>query len=176
MKYIPLILSITRIILALPIVLLLIAEKPIAALTLFAIAGITDALDGYLARKLNAETALGQILDPIGDRVLYGSAFITAIFLYELPLSAALLILSRDIAATVWGVIGIAFLHEKNLKRFPPLLLGRVTTFLQTLTFIVIILPFTNLTEPLIIGTIIISLTSGIEYTVRFIRSLIQKK
>ncbi|NUN65568.1 CDP-diacylglycerol--glycerol-3-phosphate 3-phosphatidyltransferase [Pseudanabaena biceps] len=72
------------------------------ALSVFAIAAITDWLDGYLARKLNQITELGKFLDPLVDKVLTIALFLLFIELRQVPAWAVFLIITRELLITAW--------------------------------------------------------------------------
>lgn len=96
----PNILTVSRIVATPGIAILTALDQPVAAAALFAIAGLTDWLDGYLARKLNQATALGAMLDPIADKLQVG--VILGVLLWLGALSGwhalpALAILAREI-------------------------------------------------------------------------------
>ena len=81
------------------------------ALVLFVLAGLSDALDGLLARWLNQQTILGQYLDPIADKMLLSSAFLVLSFTKLVPWRYTVLVFSRDlflmlIAAVLYSIFG----------------------------------------------------------------------
>ncbi len=94
---IPNILSVSRIVL-LPIVLLLLFKRQnVAAVAVMLVSWSTDALDGYLARKLNQVSNLGRVLDHLVDKVWVGSVLVTLVFLRNLPLFLAAAVVLRDL-------------------------------------------------------------------------------
>ena len=103
---IPNILSVSRIIL-LPIVLLLLFKhQNAAAVVVMLVSWITDALDGFLARKLNQVSNLGRVLDHLVDKVWVSSVLVTLVFIRNLPLLIAGAVILRDIVILVGsGVI-----------------------------------------------------------------------
>ncbi|WHI47047.1 CDP-diacylglycerol--glycerol-3-phosphate 3-phosphatidyltransferase [Microbulbifer sp. JMSA004] len=74
----------------------------IASAAIFAVAAITDWLDGYLARKLNQSTALGAFLDPVADKLMVATALVLLVGLHDHPLFAiaAAVIICREIAVS----------------------------------------------------------------------------
>lgn len=77
-------------------------QEYVLALLLFWAAGISDLLDGWLARKTNTVSALGQIGDPIADKALTGVAWIGLSILQVIPWWATIIILVREIGITLW--------------------------------------------------------------------------
>ncbi|MFC1483911.1 CDP-diacylglycerol--glycerol-3-phosphate 3-phosphatidyltransferase [Candidatus Neomarinimicrobiota bacterium] len=75
------------------------------ALAIFVVAGITDILDGYLARKLQVESKVGKMLDPVADKILVLSAFISFVTMDLIYLWMVILIILRDITITVMRYI-----------------------------------------------------------------------
>jgi len=94
---IPNILSVSRIVL-LPIVLLLLFKRQnVAAVVVMLISWSTDALDGYLARKLGQVSNLGRVLDHLVDKVWVGSVLVALVFIRDLPLFLAAAVILRDL-------------------------------------------------------------------------------
>jgi cardiolipin synthase (CMP-forming) len=114
---------------ALPFFLLSIAEGRFGiALALFVAAGISDGVDGYLARRFQMNSALGAYLDPIADKLLLMSIYVTLGFSNHLPAWLVIAVVSRDIL-----IIG-AFLLSWVLSRpvpIHPLLVSKMNTFAQ---------------------------------------------
>jgi cardiolipin synthase (CMP-forming) len=114
-------------------VLLLIYGHPRSATVLFLIAGVTDGLDGLLARKLGQKTVLGSFLDPMADKLLLTAAFIT-LSLPSLPLALhiptwlTVLTISRDFLIA----LSVLIIHlQTQHSNFPPSWLGKCTTAIQ---------------------------------------------
>jgi len=106
------------------------------ALTLFIAAGISDALDGRIARWLKQSTRLGQYLDPIADKLLLSTLFLTITHMALVPRYVTVLVFSRD-----FGILLIAtLLYATNtLRDFQPSLLGKLNTFAQIVTVLVLL-------------------------------------
>ncbi len=113
----------------LPLFLILMSyEKYRWALLVLVVAGLSDGIDGVLARTLNQRSALGAYLDPIADKLLLSSSFIILAFKHEIAWWLTILVLSRDILIlTVAAVI----LLVSGYRPFPPSLLGKLTTASQ---------------------------------------------
>jgi len=88
-------LSIIRIILTVPIVIALLKEQYLLTMLLFLVAGITDALDGWIAKQFYLQSRLGSILDPVADKILLTCTFITLYWVGVLPLWLLMIIFVR---------------------------------------------------------------------------------
>ena len=93
---IPNFLSLLRIILVPVFVIFIIQDSYIKALIVFTIAGLTDALDGTLARLLNEQTKLGAFLDPLADKLLLSTSFISLSIFGLIPGWLTVIVISRD--------------------------------------------------------------------------------
>lgn len=101
---IPNLITLARLLLVPLIVWLIVSDKPIAAFTVFVLAGLSDAVDGFLARQFSMWSALGAYLDPLADKALLVSIYITLAVLAEIPAWVTILIVSRDILI-IGGVV-----------------------------------------------------------------------
>lgn len=103
----------------------------IAALAVFAIASLSDALDGYIARNFNQSTPLGRFLDPVADKLLLLAGVVTLSVTHwnaGLPIWFAVLVIARDVIIA----LGVLILHLTNGKaRIKNLMVGKMCTFLQ---------------------------------------------
>ena len=126
--FIPNLLSIIRIGLVYPILNNIYLSNFELSIIFFIIAAITDALDGFLARKMNWQTYLGTLLDPVADKLLLsGTIFI--LWLNQLiPFYIFVIFISRDIAILLGAAIQMT-LNESDTPL--PNLLGKLTTSLQ---------------------------------------------
>jgi len=99
-----------------------------SALILFVVAGLSDGLDGLLARTLKQQTLLGQYLDPIADKLLLSSVFLTLSILHKIPWKFTVLVFSRDISI----LLASAVLYMiAGLRDFRPSIFGKANTFAQ---------------------------------------------
>ena len=128
--FIPNLLSIIRIGLVYPILNNIYLSNFELSIIFFIIAAITDALDGFLARKMNWQTYLGTLLDPVADKLLLsGTIFI--LWLNQLiPFYIFVIFISRDIAILLGAAIQMT-LNESDTPL--PNLLGKLTTSLQVI-------------------------------------------
>ncbi|OPY87640.1 MAG: putative CDP-diacylglycerol--glycerol-3-phosphate 3-phosphatidyl-transferase 2 [Smithella sp. PtaU1.Bin162] len=134
---IPNFLSLLRIILVPFVVIFLIQGSYGKALLTFALAGLTDALDGTLARLLNRQTVLGAYLDPIADKLLLTASFVTLSILGIIPSWLTVIVLSRDFII----LLGIAILSIISIPYVvKPAFVGKVTTVLQVGTIFLALL------------------------------------
>ena len=99
-----------------------------AALVVFVVACVTDALDGMIARLTKTQTELGAFLDPMADKLLILSAFVTLVLLGRLPVWLVIIVVSRDAILTMGGLI--IYFTTRNLK-IQPSFIGKATTVLQ---------------------------------------------
>lgn len=112
------------------------------ALIIFLICGTTDYLDGLIARKFKLQTALGAFLDPLADKILMASTFITLTLklpnqTFEIPTFITILVISRDFLIVFVGfLIYLIF----DIRSFPPTFLGKINTVVQILTILMVIL------------------------------------
>ena len=139
---IPNILSLIRIILTPLFIILLFADFKMAkvfALLVFAIAAITDAYDGHLARKYNQITPVGKFLDPVADKILVLSAFISFAFINIIDFWMVGIIIFRDLFVT-----GLRFIMSSRGFEFVTSKLSKYKTAFQ-LTIIILTLIFISI-------------------------------
>jgi len=99
-----------------------------SALAVFVAACVTDALDGMIARLTQSKTELGAFLDPMADKLLIVSAFVTLVLLGMLPVWLVMIVVSRDVIL-VLGSLVIYFMGQELKAR--PSIIGKTTTVLQ---------------------------------------------
>ncbi len=178
-KQIPNILSIFRIILTVPIVFLLLNHEYFITLWLFLLAGITDALDGYIAKKFNFQTWIGSILDPLADKILLISSFISLFLLELIPLWFLAIILFRDIIL-IAGMVGYYYNNAIiNKKYIVPSNISKLNTVLQILVVLsTVFSQIYNIVDSWLITLYIITATStvlsGVDYAWLWICTLIK--
>lgn len=133
--FIPNLLSILRIGLVYPILNNIFLGEFITSLIYFIIAAVTDALDGFLARKMNWQTYLGTILDPVADKLLLsGTIFILWLNEY-IPLYIFVIFFGRDIVILLGAAIHMTLIETEAPL---PNTLGKLTTTLQVIYILVI--------------------------------------
>lgn len=158
-----------------------------AAAAVFAVAMITDFLDGYLARKHNIVTTFGKIADPIADKAMTGMAFIGLSIIGELlgvqPESGAagaawwitIIILVRE-----WGITLLRFLLVRRGVVVPANKGGKLKMWIQAVALIATLLP---IAEPfkwgawiLVLAALLVTVVTGIHYVISMTRTMRQQK
>jgi CDP-diacylglycerol--glycerol-3-phosphate 3-phosphatidyltransferase len=137
---IPNLLSVFRILTVPLVVTCLFWPSPAAsfwAALIFGVASITDLLDGYIARWQKSETAIGQLLDPLADKLLINSALIMLIPLGRISAWMVVLIVAREVAVT--GLRGIASIEGLVIAASS---LGKAKTILQTAALVGLLLHY----------------------------------
>src|SRR3990167_8441300 len=125
---IPNTLTIFRILLVPVFIIFLINNNLWMALMIFILAGITDGLDGLIARVLNQRTLIGAYLDPIADKFLLISAYLALTIKNMLPAWLSVIVISRDIII----LSGVVILHEMDKRpAIRPSILSKITTVFQ---------------------------------------------
>ena len=161
---------------AAPVLILFLMERNygIGAL-LFLVAGITDALDGWFAKRFNCVTRLGTILDPIADKMLIITAYIVLAMLGDIPLWVVLIVSFRDLGI-VGGYLILQTIHDEMPPQ--PSLLSKLNTLAQ-ITFVLTVMtnkmdlvPLPGVVDVLLWLVAATTLVSGFHYIYRwFIRN-----
>ena len=98
------------------------------ALLILVVAGLSDGVDGLLARSLNQSSSLGAYLDPIADKLLLSSSFVILAFKQQIDLWLMIFVLSRDVTILV---VAVVILLMFGYRPFPPSIFGKLNTFFQ---------------------------------------------
>ncbi len=151
------------------------------ALITFVVAGITDGLDGLVARRAGQRTSLGALLDPMADKLLLVSTFVVLTMpglelTNRMPIWLTVLVLSRDVIIVLTvAVVNLAF----ERFTFQPSTLGKAATFVYILTGSILL--FFNyldrtsvLVDAAIWGSLAVTLVSGFHYIVHAARAVNQ--
>ncbi len=168
---IPNLISILRILLVAPTVYYLLNQHYKPALVLFVIAGLSDGLDGLLARYFKWQSRLGAILDPIGDKLLMVSCYLALGWLGNLPVMLVILVILRDVIIVTGAVLYHMLIEVVPIQ---PVMISKVNTVLQLMLVVLVIfvgtgLPLTNMVTPSLVDTLIwlvyaSTLASGMVY------------
>jgi len=171
---IPNLLSILRMGLVPFFIISVLGGEPRRALLIFVAAGVTDALDGAIARLYGQQSLLGTYLDPIADKLLLTSAYVTLAIpgLHHgtpIPVWVTVLVIARDVLLVV---VALVLYLAQGVRRFPPSVLSKVTTVVQVTAVVVVLLSgLVQDVEPLALGIVYLAaaltLASGLDYVRR---------
>jgi len=169
---VPNLLTLLRIV-AIPVFLILLEDlRYREALGLFVAAGLTDALDGAIARLTHTKTTLGAFLDPAADKALLVSAFIALGFMHAVPRWLVVLVISRDVIV----VLGYFLLFVMTGQRMDvvPAASGKASTALQLLSVTVVLLALIdpdlvspNVERGIFYATAAVTAFAGLQYMYR---------
>jgi len=173
LAYLPNLICIVRILLVVPIVMLLLRGGYQQALGLIVLAGLSDGLDGFLARRFNWTTRIGGLLDPLADKLLFVSVFAALSWTGLVPVWLFLVVIGRDIII-VAGALAYEFLIgpvEPNPSR-----VGKLNTVMALLYLLFVmtgqIYGWPPEVSILVIGAgvFVVSLVSGLDYVLSWSR------
>lgn len=165
--YLPNTITIARIALAPVLILLLKDEEYIAALVVFLIAGLSDGLDGYIAKHYNLVSRLGAILDPLADKILLVSAYIMLSMLGPIPFWLVLSVVFRDLLIVSGYLIYTSLIGSVQMR---PSHLSKLNTFMQILLIVAILTQlafsvfYPLFTEVLVFAVLATTVASGAHY------------
>lgn len=170
----PNLITLLRILLVPVFVGLILYHNTRAALLVFLIAGLTDALDGMIARILDQRTILGSYLDPLADKLLLVSSFLALSFSGLIPIWVTIVVVSRDVIISLGALILHLLREHVNIA---PSGMGKVTTVMQLLYVFAILIassrPFpSEVAHGLLVLMVGVTLASGLHYLYRGIRML----
>jgi cardiolipin synthase len=145
---------------------LLVYRKPGPALAVLLLAALSDALDGLLARWLDQKTAIGSFLDPLADKLLSVTGFVTLALIGPIPAWFVIAVISRDVLISVGALV--LYLHDGRLEIAPSLtgkaaMLGQFTTLLVTL-MLQLGTPLRPFWEAVLVLTAALTILSGVQY------------
>ncbi len=169
MKLIPNILSSLRLVIAPYLFYLLWHHQNKLALAIAFVTGWTDAFDGYLARKLHAESRLGAYIDPVADKLMLSGLFVTMALMGTIDWWIAAIVLGRDVLILL--MVGAAFAFTK-IRSFPPSIWGKASTAAQILFILAMLIHLAGYEDSvtllplkwLVVG---LAAWSGLDYSVR---------
>src|SRR6188768_340868 len=166
-------LTLIRILLVPVLVVALTVESPggsaIAAIV-FAVAALTDGLDGYIARSRHAVTTFGKVMDPVADKLLIAAALISLVSLDRLAAWVAMVIIAREFA-----VSGLRIAAGQQGVVIPASGLGKVKTIVQVAAVLALIAapnPDAVWVQVLVYGMVLVTVVSGADYFLNFRRRL----
>ena len=162
----PNILTLTRVLLIPFFVIFIINKNFEWALFTFAIAGITDGIDGLIARITHQRTELGAYLDPIADKLLLSAAFISLAIIEFIPSWLVVIVITRDVIILVGFLVMWLTSYHPEIN---PSFLSKMTTALQIITILLVLMvgyssTFQQLSVIAIYTTAILTILSGSHY------------
>ena len=150
-KDIPNLISIARIFLVFPIAYFLWNQNYLIALLLFLVGGLSDGLDGYLARRYHWETKLGVILDPMGDKLMMLASYLLLGWHHLLPWWLVSLVIVRDLIIVIGSLLYRKFIGE---AKFRPLWISKFNTVCQILLVLIVMLSQVTSVFPLMVNIV----------------------
>jgi cardiolipin synthase len=164
----PNLLTVSRLCLAPFLVACLIQNRFGIAFTLFVVAGLTDALDGVLARVLKQRTTLGQYLDPVADKLLLSTLFLVLMYKGLMPTTVTILVFGRDLGILIVAAIMYAVVGRRD---FGPSIFGKANTVAEVSAVAVVLFHQLVTAEWVVIlrlvaldATIGLTILSGLHY------------
>ncbi len=144
------------------------------ALAVLFVAGFTDTIDGYLARRLNSSTPAGAYFDPIADKILLSVIYVSLGIAGAMPWWMVALVFGRDVLILAMAAYGLLF---TRFRKFPPSVWGKISTFFQISAALVVMGAHAGIAAPvtfalylMVFGTIV----SGLHYIWRGVTMLRQ--
>jgi Phosphatidylglycerophosphate synthase len=176
LRHIPNALCVFRMLLVAPIAVLLTRAEYSTTMWVFAVAAVTDGLDGFLAKRFGWTSELGKILDPLADKLLLVSVFITLAVLGHVPIWLAAAAVVRDLTIT-FGAIAYNYLYGYPNGR--PTYVSKLNTLCQIL-YLLLVVAAAALGHPAepaktVLGALVFVTTvvSGLDYVITYSRKAI---
>ncbi len=170
----PNLLSIFRLFLTVFFVLAIHYQEYGYALILFVVQGVSDLLDGFLARVMKEKTYLGSILDPLADKVMLASSYIVLSVKNIIPIWVTSTVLLRDVILSC----GFFVLYKLSSRMKPsPTIVSKITTLFQMTTIVYILWSDTRIYGTYFFYiTAILTAASGCQYIIRGIKTIRNKQ
>jgi len=173
---IPNVLTLARILLTPFIVYAILTEQPTLALLLMGIAGLTDMLDGAIARYFNQRSIVGAYMDPLADKLMLLGSFITLYVVGQVPLFLFIAVVFRDVVIIIGAIAYELVTHKLEME---PSMASKTTTFLQivfvlaTLADMAWQLPGEDIQFALLWLTFAFTCLSGVQYMVVWMKKAV---
>lgn len=167
LRHLPNIITIMRVVLLVPLVYFLLQQSYVVALIIFMVAGASDGLDGYLAKKYQWQSRFGSIADPLADKLLMFISYGYLTYANLLPFWLFLLVVGRDIVIVTEALCLQIIFGPFEVR---PTLTSKFNTMMQIflVTYVMYSLVFTHIPviirEILVVFVSITSITSGLQY------------
>lgn len=170
MKYsdIPNLICVIRILLIFPVIYFILEGNYLWALLIFLLAGVSDGVDGFLAKHYHWQSRLGSILDPLADKLLLVSTYVSITWVGLIPYWLLLAVFMRDIMIVLGAFAYHAFIGKFKMA---PSLISKFNTMMQILLVLAVLsLQLTEISNNVIDGMIMLTLLaiilSGLDYAV----------
>jgi cardiolipin synthase (CMP-forming) len=140
---IPNLLSLLRMALVPPFIIALLNGQMKRALLIVVVAGVSDALDGFIARFFHQQSLLGSYLDPLADKLLVTAAYVTLAIPglrpggFLIPAWVTIVVIARDVLLVI---VALVLYLAADVRRFPPSVLSKVTTIVQIAAVVMVLL------------------------------------
>lgn len=179
MKFtIPNLISVLRMGLVPLFIIAVLEGQSLRALILFLVAGLTDALDGFIARFANQQSLLGAYLDPIADKILLTAAYVALTVPglnhgVQIPVWITVLVIGRDVLLVV---VALILYLAGGIRKFPPTMLSKINTAIQVAAVLVVLLSalsphLESIATTLLYLVAVLTVSSGLDYVIRYSRS-----
>lgn len=167
LKDLPNLISIARILLSLPVAYLLLEQRFSEALLLFFIAGVSDGVDGYLAKRFGWRSRLGSILDPLADKILLITSYLCLALVDVIPMWLMVMVFGRDLVIVVGAAAFHFFIGQYEMA---PTWISKINTTLQIILVLALVLSHGLYALPadllmwLVYGVSVTTVLSGLDY------------
>ena len=167
LNQIPNVLTVLRVLLILPFAVFVLRAQYDMALVVFFIAGLSDGIDGFLARQFNWQSRFGAIADPLADKLLLMTAYIVLAWTLQIPLWLTVVILSRDLVIVLGALIYHYFISHYDIK---PSIWGKACTMAQIIYALAVIVKLADYPMPQWVVddgmwlVLLITVASGVHY------------
>ena len=161
MRSLPNIISTLRIFLVIPTVYFMLNDRHSYALLVFLIAGLSDGLDGYLARRYGWTTRLGSFLDPLGDKLLMTATYFVLGWLGHLPVWLVAVVIGRDVVIVLGALAYRLLVQDISMK---PLVISKINTAFQIALALLMLFSLSKL--PMATSAPVLWLTQSLIYVV----------
>ncbi|MGH8233724.1 MAG: CDP-alcohol phosphatidyltransferase family protein [Rhodanobacteraceae bacterium] len=169
LRHLPNLISVFRIVLVAPLIATILWDRFESALVIAAVAGVSDGVDGYLARRFRWQSRLGSILDPVADKLMLVGCLIVLGWLHEAPSWLVVLVVVRDAVIALGVLAWHRVLHNFEAR---PTWLSKATTVAQ-IGFVLLVLAGQAFgwSVPMSIPVWVVAIltaASGVDYVVRW--------
>jgi len=173
MRHIPNLICLLRIVLILPLVIAMREGQQERIIVLFTLAAVSDGLDGYLAKRFGWTSDLGRVLDPVADKLLLVTVFITAAWLDIAPWWLTAAAVMRDLVIGFGAIIYRLWLGPLNGR---PTVISKVNTTLQLAYLLAVVIasatgfPPREMLDAMAVVLLVTIVASGVDYVSRYLR------